>query len=688
MKKGSLLILLLAFSIFTYSQQVARNYVLVEIATGTWCTYCPGASMGADDLITNGDPVAVIENHYNDAFETTDSKLRVISYYGISSFPTANFDGSYDVVVNGSHTESMYSVYKPIVDARIEVDADFTLNIFGSNSGDEYSTIVRLQNVGNYSGENISLRYTLTESEIEYSWQDQTVLNFTNRLMVPDFDGVDLSNYNLSELTDIEFDFTFNNAWNDQHCELVVFIQDDDTKEVLQTNKIALTGLYMPIEVNFDSDQTSGCAGDTINFTDLSVGQGTITYNWFFEGGTPETSTEQNPIVTYNDGGFFFVKLVASDDYSTDSLKVNNYITIYEIPSQPIVPAGESQVCTGGSYTYTVDFIPDAFEWEWELNPTDAGTLTNMYNEAILSAAEDWVGDFTLRVRALNDCGIGEWSEEFAGSVIQGPAYFELEGGGGFCVGSDGVEVTLNGSEVEISYELFLDEESTEILVDGDGSPISFGAQVDTGYYTVQAHSSNCTVEMLNTLHVYYFYAPGAPSQPVGDTLVCNDQTTLYSTEGVANAYDYLWQLNPESAGTIENNGVEASVVWNESFSGSANLTVLGINDCGEGITSDSLEITVDDCTGFDDNSTIQNVLIFPNPVKDKLTISSNELAGNSAKVLVFNHLGQLIIEKSLQTQVGENHFIINMDEHETGLYILRLLLDSEIVFTKKFIKK
>ena len=53
MKRITLFIVL----IFLYSSllaQVDREKVLVEVGTGTWCGYCPGAAMGIDDLIANG----------------------------------------------------------------------------------------------------------------------------------------------------------------------------------------------------------------------------------------------------------------------------------------------------------------------------------------------------------------------------------------------------------------------------------------------------------------------------------------------------------------------------------------------------------------------------------------------------------------------------------------------------------
>ena len=44
---------ILAFLV-TFSQAVQRNQVVLEIGTGTGCQYCPGAAMGAHDLLTYG----------------------------------------------------------------------------------------------------------------------------------------------------------------------------------------------------------------------------------------------------------------------------------------------------------------------------------------------------------------------------------------------------------------------------------------------------------------------------------------------------------------------------------------------------------------------------------------------------------------------------------------------------------
>jgi|GEM_PF-1754998 len=57
-------------TVYTYTHN--RQYVLLEIGTGTWCRYCPGAAMEVDDFVENGQQVAVVENHNGDGNRVGD----------------------------------------------------------------------------------------------------------------------------------------------------------------------------------------------------------------------------------------------------------------------------------------------------------------------------------------------------------------------------------------------------------------------------------------------------------------------------------------------------------------------------------------------------------------------------------------------------------------------------------------
>lgn len=219
-----------------------RQKVLMEIGTGTWCQFCPGAAMGADDMIANGHSVAIMKNHNNDPFANAYSNARN-SYNGVSGFPTTVFDGTLKYV-GGNTTTSIYSSYLPLYNQKAAIKSPAELFIYGANSGNDYSITLKVQKNANLLNSNLVLHLVLTESNIAYTWFNQNQVNFVNRLMVPGANGTAI---NLTGLPNGDYyynlNFTKDAAWVASNCELVAFIQDNSTKEVLQAQKIALTDL-------------------------------------------------------------------------------------------------------------------------------------------------------------------------------------------------------------------------------------------------------------------------------------------------------------------------------------------------------------------------------------------------------------------------------------------------------------
>lgn len=240
---------LVAMSFFTDAQTVPRDKVIVEIGTGTWCYYCPGAALGADDLISNGKDVAIIENHGpmgSDPFATTSSVARN-TFYGLTGYPTAWFDGG-NAVVGGNHTSSMYSTYLSKYNQRIAVPSDFTMSMSGINSGLDYTVVVNSELVGSYAGTGIVLHFVLTESEITYNWQGLNNLNFVSRLMVPDQNGTAMD-FTTQNPINVQLNFSLDPSWIPENCELIAFLQDNSTRQILQGIKVNLEDL-MPLTMN------------------------------------------------------------------------------------------------------------------------------------------------------------------------------------------------------------------------------------------------------------------------------------------------------------------------------------------------------------------------------------------------------------------------------------------------------
>jgi len=346
------------------------------------------------------------------------------------------------------------------------------------------------------------------------------------------------------------------------------------------------------IEADFEADQTEVCEGSTVNFTDLSVGN-IDSWSWTFEGGTPATSPDQNPTVTYSTPGNYYVKLVVTIGSLEDSLTRTDYINVFELPTQADEPAGETTLCSGNEAIYTTDEVAYAQEYEWEISDPGAAVLTWDMTEATLDVEDTYAGTFTIKVRATNVCGEGDWSDELEITVNASPDDFNLLGGGEYCSGDEGVEITLSGSETGVDYELFLDTESTGVIIPGTGSEISFGFFTEEGFYEAVGTNGNCELPMVGQVEVSILYPPVEPEAPVGPTSICEETTSDYTSEGSDNADNYVWEISPEEAGTISSIDLEATVTCNSEFTGTAMISLYGINDCGNGNSSEVLEVSV-----------------------------------------------------------------------------------------------
>ncbi len=78
---------------------------------------------------------------------------------------------------------------------------------------------------------------------------------------------------------------------------------------------------------NFTVDLKDGNAPLRVQFLDLSINDPT-SWSWSFTGGTPSTSTIQNPVVTFNNPGTYSVTLTASNGFGSDANTKNAYITV------------------------------------------------------------------------------------------------------------------------------------------------------------------------------------------------------------------------------------------------------------------------------------------------------------------------------------------------------------------------
>lgn len=88
----------------------------------------------------------------------------------------------------------------------------------------------------------------------------------------------------------------------------------------------------------FSVSQRDICAGQQVQFSDETYNAVTG-WSWTFTGGTPATSTAQNPTVTYTTPGTYAVTLSATDGSSTDVETKMSYIVV--LPASEPLPFHE-----------------------------------------------------------------------------------------------------------------------------------------------------------------------------------------------------------------------------------------------------------------------------------------------------------------------------------------------------------
>lgn len=199
-----------------------------------------------------------------------------------------------------------------------------------------------------------------------------------------------------------------------------------------------ISSFYFQQSADF-ANQRMICAGENVRFEESTYNGAVSDYLWTFEGGSPATDTDNNPIVTYNDPGQFDVSLQVSNSVGSDTRTETDMVIVSSTTAQYQNDWGYVD-----SFWGEQDFLDDyvvfnqdgsANKWEWFYGPDGGSTgwesvrMFNMdnnaaeidelvspsYNLSTLSnpslkfrfsgAAVDNTPNDELRVMASSDCG-------------------------------------------------------------------------------------------------------------------------------------------------------------------------------------------------------------------------------------------------------------------------------------------
>jgi PKD repeat protein len=329
-----------------------------------------------------------------------------------------------------------------------------------------------------------------------------------------------------------------------------------------------VTVIFAPV-AGASADQLTGCPGLEVQFTS-EASENTESWAWSFPGGSPSASNLENPLVTYDTPGQYDVSLIVSNISGTDTLLLENYLTIQEEPAA----AFDMDVSAG-----TVNFqnnSENAGSYIWNFGDGEESTDENPVHDY----SED--GDYTVMLIATGPCGV-DTIEQIVSVLLVPVAGFEVD-----------VNSACVGTTVQFSDQSSGTVDSWAWSFPG-GDPNTSDLQnpqvtYDTpGTYSVSLIVGNASGVDTLTFASYIEIAP----DPEADFTADVDGASLTLSNNSFHADSFNWDFGNGEGSNEENPGIS----FDED--GTYTITLIASSDCGADTLEQEVTILTPPSAGF-----------------------------------------------------------------------------------------
>lgn len=352
---------------------------------------------------------------------------------------------------------------------------------------------------------------------------------------------------------------------------------------------------------SFSANVTSVCEGSSVSFTDMSSNTPT-SWAWTFTGGTPSSSSAQNPTVSYNTPGTYAVTLVATNAAGSDSETLNGYITVNPevTPSITIsLTSGSNPMCSGASATFSASISNGGTTpaYQWMINGSNAGTNSSTFTTASLTNGQLVTCELTSNASCLSSSTdiSSAITVTVSSSVVPSVIISQTSGTNPTCSGSSvtfSATPTNGGSSPDYQWQVNGGNAGTNSPA-FTSSSLSNGDDITCILTSNSACASTPTaVSSAISLTVNSSVTPMVTiAQTAGTNSMCLGSSASFSASAVngGTTPSYQWKVNGSNAGT------NSSVFTTSSLTnGQAVTCVLTSNaSCATTSTASSSAITM-----------------------------------------------------------------------------------------------
>ncbi len=269
-------------------------------------------------------------------------------------------------------------------------------------------------------------------------------------------------------------------------------------------------------------------------------------------------------------------------------------------------------------------------------------------------------------------------------STLALPVPFNVAGGGNYCIGGNGVHVTLDGSVTNVNYALY----HNTVLVAGSihagtGTEIDFGLQTATGSYTIMATdaATSCTNKMIDsaTVGTDVVLTPVVNIAQSPSNFVKGQRDTLTANATNAGTPTYQWFHNGYAiAGATNARYISNKFVDNDTF----RCDVTSVGTCGGHTTGKSIVVHVGSNVGvqqFTSGNGNVNINVVPNPNKGIFSITGDLgiAEDQELNIEITDLLGHVVYTEKTIAKGGDVNTRVQLSNVANGMYILSVHSDA-----------